>query len=161
MGFDAGAVVQPLDWTFVKITNDTADQGTIPEPSDKAIDKHFTAIATAMRTLMRGAGLEDVKDATPQDVLVAVADLPEDTELGLEEFNEAITNAYAELCGAKWQEVGDQRILVGGSPSLDQLMKLPRRIRLHFYAWLMSELRPNLGGAGSTTQPNLRIVKGA
>lgn len=148
MGFDAGTVVKPLEWTFVKITGDEADQGTIKEPTDKAINAHFKETARIMRELLAAVQLQDQKDVSQQQLLVALADLPEDTDLGLDKMDDMITRAYSKLCS--------------GSPSVAQLNKLPRRIRLHFYAWLMGELRPNSFGADTQIQPsNLRIVRGA
>lgn len=133
MGFDAGTIVEPLNWTFVKVTKDEADQGTIAEPSDKAIKKLFRELAKLNTELVTNLGL-DPKVATVPQVLQALGDIPDDAteELSLDTHLRKLTELFAELCS--------------GSPSVEQLEKLPLRIRIPFFNWLREELRPNVFG---------------
>jgi hypothetical protein len=147
MGFDAGTVVDPLDWTFVAITKDTADQGTIKEPTDKMIDDLFQGIRTLVRELGEQVGM--AKGAlTPEQAMEGLADLPDGSEkdFGIDTYLEEVNELFATACS--------------GSPSAAQLAKLPMRIRMPFFAWLLKELRPNNFGGVSMT-PDLRLVKPA
>jgi hypothetical protein len=151
MGFDAGTVVEPLDWDFVKVTKNPEDKGTIPEPTDKAIDKMFTELQKLASSLAKRLQVTQPEETTPEKMLEGLANLPdeaEEPEFGLEEYLTGMNRIYAELCQ--------------NQPSEEQLSRLPLRIRVKFYSWLTSELRPNVfGGASTNAAPNLRIVKPA
>jgi hypothetical protein len=149
-GFDAGTVVKPLKWTFVAITHDEADQGIVPEPTDEAIEQMFKDVAGLSRELMKKAGLGD-GEATPEQLMIALADLPEDAEIGITDMLKGMTRIFAKLCR--------------NQPNATQLNKLPMRIRMRFFVWLAGELRPEDFGAATMNRtpvtPNLRIAKGA
>lgn len=135
-GFDAGTVVEPLDWDFTAFG---AGKGTVPEPSDARLGKFIrdvmaaqTAETTALAPLTDAAG-------DPEKVLAAIAKLPEDALIG---GAEAMIKPYAELCD--------------GSPTEAQMAKLPPRVRVAFFGWLAGELRPEASAGDS--QPALRSV---
>jgi hypothetical protein len=136
--FDAGAVVEPLNWDFTAFK---AGKGTVPEPSDEKIAAFMKAtMALAQTEGEAGAGLAALADAgeDPEKMLTAIAALPEDVLSGAK----ALIPAYAALCS--------------GCPSAVQLGKLPPRVRYAFFTWLAGELRPEASaGAG---KPALRSV---
>lgn len=134
--FDSGTVVEPLEWDFTKYN---AGTGTVPEPSEKRLEKFITDLAVAQAknaTVM--AGVEEA-GTDPEKLLAAIAALPEGQ---LPSVLSVLTKPYADLCG--------------GSPTLAQLTKLPPRVRLAFFGWLGGEFNPEAGGAAS--RPALRSV---
>lgn len=147
MGFDAGTVVEPLDWTFVKITGNEKDQGTIKEPTDRMIDEFFSGLNALSDKLAKDLGAD--KAPGPESTMATVATVPDDsvTSLGIDKYLDELNKLAGRLCS--------------GSPSATQLKKLPLRRRMPFFIWLIGELRPNLFGAGTTPTPDLRLVKPA
>jgi hypothetical protein len=133
VGFDAATVVKPLDWDFTKFG---AGKGTVPEPDDKQIDQLFKDLAKVSSELVERSGLS--AEVAPEQVLSALSDMPEG--IGISKMVSGFTKAFAKLCQ--------------GQPTVLQLNKLPLRVRLAFYAWLMSELRPEVGGGVSMSQLN-------
>lgn len=134
--FDAGAVVEPLAWDFTAFK---AGKGVVPEPSDDLI-------AVFARGMMAAAQQEGTAELAAlaeagddqEKALAAIAAMPEDVLSGAK----AMIPHYAALCS--------------GSPSAEQLAKLPPRVRYAFFAWLAGELRPEASaGAG---KPALRSV---
>lgn len=130
MGFDASKVIEPLDWNFEKYD---AGSGTVPEPSEKDVEKLFRDIAAATSKLTERFG----EDVSVDDLLVQLSDLPEGESLGFAAMIEALTKAFAGLCK--------------GQPSKAQLNRLPMRVKLAFFAWLTRELRPE---APNSASPN-------
>jgi hypothetical protein len=134
--FDAGAVVEPLAWDFTAFK---AGEGVVPEPSDEKL----AAFARDMMALAQQEGKAELKalaDAgdDQEKVLAAIAAMPEDVLSSAK----AMIPPYAALCD--------------GSPSAEQLAKLPPRARFAFFAYLAAELRPEASaGAG---RPALRSV---
>jgi len=135
-GFDAGAVVEPLDWDFTAFK---AGKGTVPEPSDAQLGKFIRDVMAAQQT--ESASLAPLTEAgdDPEAMLAAIAALPEDVLPGA---TKAMIKPYAELCA--------------GHPSEEQLGKLPPRVRVAFFAWLAGELRPEASAGDS--KPALRSV---
>jgi len=133
MGFDAGAVVEPLDWDFTKFD---AGKGTIPEPTDAQIDRLFKDIAGMSKEIMSKAGLPE-GEATPEELLAALANLPDDVDFGIGDMMKTMSKIFAKLCT--------------NQPTQAQLMKLPLRIRMRFFVWLAGELRPEDFGPASTS----------
>lgn len=127
--FDAGAVVEPLAWDFTAFK---AGKGVIPEPSDERI----AAFMKAMMAVAQQEGTAELKalaDAGDDEekMLAAIAALPEDVMSG----SKAMIAPYAGLCG--------------GSPTKEQIAKLPPRVRFAFFTWLAGELRPEASSAAS------------
>ena len=135
-GFDAGAVVKPLDYLFHAFGG---PDGTVPEPTDAQLETYSRSQA-AWRQRARSL-LPDLEDVKPADFDAALLALPEDASLDLARAQTAI---YADLCS--------------GTPSPDDLMKLPRRIRFKFYQWLDGELSDPeaVAGGGNAQVVNLR-----
>jgi len=153
MGFDAGTIVEPLDWDFTRFD---AGKGTIPEPSDKAIDTLFKDLSGMSKNVLEQVGITD-SDTSPEELLIALADLPEDATIGIADVMKQMAKIFAKLCK--------------NQPSEAQLLKLPLRIRMRFFVWLAGELRPEDFGAATTNRapgngqllqlPPMRTVKGA
>jgi hypothetical protein len=128
--------VEPLDWDFTAFK---AGKGTVPEPSDERLGKFIRDVMAAQEGQTASlAGLTEAGDDT-EKMLAAIAALPEDALPGA---TKAMIKPYADLCD--------------GSPTEDQLGKLPPRVRVAFFAWLAGELRPEASSAGS--KPALRSV---
>jgi hypothetical protein len=135
-GFDSGTVVDPLDWDF---TAHGAGKGTVPEPSEKRLNKFLTDLTVAQQGAQEALAGVTAAGNDPEKMLAAIAELPDGA---LPSVTSVLTKPYAELCG--------------GSPTLAQLNKLPPRVRLAFFAWLGGELNPEAGSAASP--PALRSV---
>jgi hypothetical protein len=135
MGFDAGSIVEPLNYNFDTLarmkeyTNPDGTSmfpelvgvyGTTKEPSDEAVQKMQRAFIDATK------GLNPAEDVDPEDrraVAKALNDLPREAFAKAEED---ILNALAELCQ--------------GSPTRDQLAALPYRQKREYIKWLQGQL---------------------
>jgi hypothetical protein len=136
MGFDAAIVVQPLDWDFSAFGG---GKGVVPEPSDKAIDTLFKDLAKVTQEMLSKAGVTELaQDASAEQVMQSLSDLPDG--LGIEKMVSGFTKAFAKMCQ--------------NQPSAIQLNKLPMRVRMRFYIWLIQEIRPEADGVGSINQLN-------
>lgn len=140
MGFDAGAVLKPLDWNFERYGGGS---GVVPEPSDKAMETLFKDLGKVSRDLLEKAGLTQLsEDADPVTIMKVLSNMEE--SVGLVQMINGYTKAFAKLCQ--------------NQPSAIQLNKLPMRGRMLFYTWLVTELRPEVGGAVS--MPHLNGIPG-
>lgn len=151
MGFDAGKAVEPLTWDFTKITGDSDDKGTVPEPSEQRVyelnARVRKLVREALEELQQEEGPEsEVEEPTTDDFLRAVATLDQAQESALV-LGRKIDETYAEFCK--------------GSPTFEQIRKLPHRHRIAFYRWLNEELSPEASSAATSTRANLRLVRGA
>lgn len=137
--FDAGAVVEALDWDFSKAG--VKAKGTVPEPSDEAIGK-FLDDLKKLYTDAKSMGLnvELPDNATPDQMMDALASVTGDAYVKL---MAAVAGIFAELCSDK--------------PSKDNLLALPMRVRVKFYGWVQTEVvNPEAGpGAGTVALRSL------
>ena len=144
MGFDAASVVHELDWTFEKYGQ---GKGTVPEPSDKAIETALRELAEASTKLYKKLGMERTPEMTEEMIMAVIARFPDDFEaVAFADLSAAMIKIYAKLCS--------------NQPSATQLKAIPFRARQQFFIWLMKELRPEAGG-GATGRPPLRLVQPA
>jgi len=126
--FDAGAVVEELEWDFTKFG---AGSGVIPEPTDKEFQRYQKKV----RDIVGNSGLTEVAEVATKlqsgvhvdtsELLAAMGGLPEDV---FEKIEDALLDAVAEF--------------TKDSPSRAQLEKLPMRPRQAFYGWLMGSFAP-------------------
>lgn len=131
-GFDAATVVEELTWDFSKFG---AGKGVVPEPTDKAIEQLFKDVAAAYKkATSKVAGLDPGK-VSETELMAALVTLPDDADVGVAELMDDLARAYAKVCT--------------NSPNMTQLKKLPMRVRVHFFAWLGNELRPEVSSAGT------------
>jgi hypothetical protein len=140
MGFDAGKVVEPLDYTFEPHTR---KHGTIKEPNDRQIGDFLAGIKTVTKTLQGKLPPELIGDqnADVAQLLTAVEDLDPETVI---DFHASMAGLFAVLCS--------------GDPSREDLLELPIRVRVIFYGWLQQEVMspeavPGGGNAQVVTMP--------
>lgn len=116
MAFDAGKVVEALDWSFRPFLDIS---GTVPEPTDDEIRK-------------TNAQLRDItlavtgEDFDPDDRRAAMTAFAKLSEGDLEKFSEEQIDAMA--------------ILTKDSPTREQLAACPPRVRGKFMSWLLTEI---------------------
>ena len=121
--FDSSTVtVEDLGWDFHGFG--VKAKGVIPEPSDVAIGK-FLDDLKGLYTKAKSTGLDiDLpQDATPDQMLAALAGV---TGEAFVEFMAALAEIFAELCSAQ--------------PTKANLLALPMRVRVKFYAWIQQEV---------------------
>jgi hypothetical protein len=130
--FDAGDVLESLDWDFTKAG--VKAKGTVPEPSDAAIGRFLDGLKTLYAELQGVVATDLGPDATPDQMLEALSSVSGDN------FVKAMADTaglFAELCGSK--------------PSKEQLLALPLRVRAHFYGWVQAEVvNPEVGPDAGT-----------
>lgn len=148
MGFDAGEAVTSLDWDFTKFN---AGKGTTAEPSTQAVElfhKKYVAFARAVNNEF-GTPHPEREEDSPEPMsfkaaLEAISSI--DISSLTEETDGIFLEMVAEVCG--------------GSPSLEQLRKLPIRVQTAFCGWIVAQLLdPNVYASGSMR--SLRLVRSA
>lgn len=129
--FDAGDVLEALDWDFTKAG--VKAKGTVPEPGDHAIGLFLDGLKE-LYTKAKGMDIKLPEDATPEQMMDALNQV---TGAQFEKFMAETARLFAELCS-------DQ-------PSKEQLLALPLRVRVKFFGWIQAEVvRPEAGtGAGN------------
>lgn len=161
-GFDAGNVVEAMDWDFTKYK---AGKGTVPEPSDVELERFLRKYRVLVTSVMQAAGVEiivrdnEMIELKPDGVTRTQAlTMPEAIklmgEIDLEKVEESssykISDAMLDLVVT----------ITKGKPSKQQLLKLPNRIRGAFFGWLIGQLtNPDFGPAVDTS-PSLALVNG-
>lgn len=131
--FDAGTVVESLDWDFTAAK--VKAKGTIPEPSDAQIGDFLDGLKK-LYTDARESGLDlDLPDnATPEQMMDALTAVTGDKYVA---FMAKVAGLFAALCSDK--------------PSQDNLLALPMRVRVKFYAWVQQEVVSPEAGTGAGT----------
>jgi hypothetical protein len=143
--FNAAGVVEGLDYEFEAFV--PGCNGTIREPTDTQITAFLTErqkINAEARRQIEAAGkaIEAAGESgNPEEAIAAL----DDTEAALE-MHRRTADAYAALCS--------------GAPSAADILRLPMRIRVLFYAWLSKEvMNPEaVPGGGSSQVKTLRSV---
>lgn len=124
-GFDAATAVEPMDYDFTKYK---AGKGTVPEPSNDDMKSFQQEFATIMRRGQQLNVSEDEALKMSEEDFTAF-------QKQADEVGEELDAALAKLCQ--------------GQPSLDQLKKLPFRVKTAFSRWLMDQMSPEGGAAGT------------
>jgi hypothetical protein len=142
--FDAGAVVEALEWDFTgKQGTKTVPgwprglanaRGVISEPTDAAIGRFLDGLKKLYSEAQKTLTADLPEDATPDQMLEALSSVTGDAFVQL---MADIAALFAELCG--------------GSPSKDQLLLLPMRARVRFFAWVQQEVVSPEAGPGAGT----------
>jgi hypothetical protein len=105
-------------------------QGMIPDPSDEMIENYMRAL----RDIAREFGEDEVsEDATPEEIQDAL----DNSNLEIKAAQDAMALATSELCQA--------------SPSADELLRLPFRVRVGFFNWLQRKLMDPEASASGTS----------
>ncbi|MGH3300569.1 MAG: hypothetical protein ACRDOK_02605 [Streptosporangiaceae bacterium] len=131
-GFDAGAVVTPLVFTFEPFTS---TKGTIPEPTDEQI---ATFMADVKKIMLRSKNELDL-EVDPTDIEAVMSAVDKFEPEKVKTMMADMATAYAALCSNK--------------PTAKQLLAAPLRVRGLFYAWLQNEVvNPEAGPGAGTAQ---------
>lgn len=138
--FDAGNIVEPMDYDFTKFGGQKA---VIPEPSETQLLTMFSDMDALVKELAgEYVSLPDNPSAT--DLVESLNQLTMSESYG--PMLAGMTRIYSAVCS--------------NSPSVDELNMLPPRIKALFFQWVAKELRPELDAADSKTpQRPLRIAR--
>jgi hypothetical protein len=121
--------VNGLRYDFRDWLGGDGPQGLIPEPSDKMLEAYFDRV----RELAKEADIDEEELDGLSDAEVA----ERTSEVNFGELQENMAEAIGNLCQ--------------DSPSKDDLLRLPFRIRQVFVKWLLKELNdPELQAGGTT-----------
>lgn len=124
-GFNAATAVEAMDYDFTAFGG---RKGAIPEPSTGQVKEFFKAlqaIAAEVRPMMDKAAKANKGELDEADIAELMSMMDDDL---VEKQQDKIIDAVAELCG--------------GSPSRDEIAKLPYRVLGAFNAWIGREIRP-------------------
>lgn len=159
MGFNAESVVEPMDWDFTKYG---AGKGTIPEPSDREVErflkKYQVLISQTLRSaelraaeqldeaISEAAGGDEKRLLTLAESVAVMSRIDSDELLSGPEAAEALVGLFASI--------------TKGQPSKEQMMQLPHRIRGAFYGWVMGQLTNPDFSAAAGSRPSLALVNG-
>lgn len=135
-GFNAGTVVEPLNWTFEPFVEGA--NGTIKEPTDDQIAQFLTDIK-AVTAKFRDMVPDGIDGDDPAELLAAINEL--DPQI-VKVVNGEVAVIFAALCS--------------NTPSEAVILQVPPRIRNMFYVWLQQEVMspeaaPGGGSAQATT----------
>jgi hypothetical protein len=140
-GFDASTVVTALDYNFAPFVK---AKGVTPEPTDAQIEEFLRGIQDVMK---EATGiLPDADTSDPAAMLSALGSMEPEKVTHL---THGMAKVYGKLCSDK--------------PSADDLLGLPLRVRVQFFAYIQQEvISPEAGpGAGTQLQQSqLRAVAG-
>jgi hypothetical protein len=126
MAFDAGKVVEALDWSWRPYVDLS---GTVPEPTDDEVRE--------MNSRLRAATVKVTgENFDPED-------------------RKALTKAFSKLTDEQLKKMDEDNlaaiaIVTKNSPSLEQLKKCPPRVKGPFIRWLIQELNDPEGRATAT-----------
>jgi hypothetical protein len=131
--FNAGTVVEALDWTFEPFV--PGAKGVVKEPNDAQITQYLRdlkAIAAEIK-----AKVPDAPDGNdPADLMSSLDAL--DPE-GISELTGKMAGIVAALCS--------------GDPSKETILALPPRRRVMFFGWLQQEvMSPEAAPGGGSAQ---------
>lgn len=162
-GFDAGEVIEPMDWDFTRYK---AGKGTVPEPSDVETERFLRKWRLLVVQVVSAAEIaanemiDQEIEQRKQEALARVEGKPikvptiaEALELMKQvdvsdtapEIADAMADLVSKFCKNK--------------PSKAQLLKLPNRIRGAFYGWLIGQVT-NPEFSAVVTKPTLSLVNG-
>ena len=142
--FDAGKIVEPLDYDFTHFEGGT--KGTIPEPTPDIMSQFLREVTDVVPTLAKEIS-SLTEESKEEDVLEAINRLR--TSDILVRAHEETMRIYSE-------------VLCQGVPSVEEIKVMPMRYRQAFFRWLTDECRPEVFGAATTpSRPALSVVRGA
>lgn len=141
-GFDAGNVVEPLDYSLRPHVDKA---GTIREPNDRQIADYLAGYQQMIKDYRGQLPDELVAGGNPDVGAVLDAATELDAEI-IVRLNAEVAALVAGLCS--------------GDPSKDDILGLPPRIRGMFCAWVQKEvMSPEaVPGGGKAQVKNLRSV---
>lgn len=114
-------------------------QGIIPDPSDTKIEEFMRGMRDAAQEFSTEE--VDVDNLTAEELQELMAD---DSNLRIKDAQDTMMGLLGELCD--------------GSPSKEQLLALPLRVRMRFTRWLQEKLLdPESDAAGTTPSRVTRL----
>lgn len=132
--FNAAEAVEALDFDL----NPYVDaKGAVPEPTDKQVQAFYARLGNGLRDVTG----EDLDVTDPVAVAKVMANV---TEEQLGKMSDAMLDAHAEVCGAKYDPATQS--WSGGHPTREQIEQLPYRVRQAFYGHLQGWLNPEASG---------------
>lgn len=131
MAFDAESAVEPMDYDFSKYGGSA---GTIPEPSNDQI----SAYQRALIRIWRPAAEAQAAAATMTEAERLQAAIAESEKEGQDA--QQIAEYIQELAA-----------VCSNQPSVEDITRLPYRVRVAFQAWLLGELGPKAATSDSTS----------
>lgn len=157
--FDAGKAVERLEYDFTEYGGGV---GIVKEPSTGAVNAFFRNMKAMMKEVgtlqktVQGLRVEELGDEEDVDAeqLAEQMSKMDEAEAGATKYQSKTIEYLAELCGAEREEIRDDddnviRVdIVGGSPSMEDLSRLPYRVLQAFSTWLIGEISPKKKGPG-------------
>jgi hypothetical protein len=137
MAFNAATVVEKMDWDFTAFGG---EKGTIPEPSQDAVEAYQKEVTEAVKDIQGLPGAQS--DFTMEELNALMSSMG---EVDFHKIASDVKDAIAKLCQ--------------NQPSREQLDLLPYRIFQAFQQWLQAELSPESSSVG--TKPSLKAVPDA
>jgi hypothetical protein len=124
-GFNAATVVEPLDYDFRTKDYPQAVHGTVREPNDKLIAEYMAGVKELVKEVKDKlpSALTGGSDVDISELFMAVDDLDPQVVI---KFHDDMAGVFAKLCS--------------GEPSKQNILDLPIRMRVMFYAWLQREV---------------------
>ena len=133
MAFDAGTVVEPLDFTLKPFVDCT---GRVPEPTDKLIADFLKGLQGMAKEFQGKAGFDLDETASPAELMDKLNELEISS---ITDLLAGLTKLVAALCG--------------GKPTEAELLDLPPRHRMKFFEWIQGEvISPEAGPAAGIAQ---------
>jgi hypothetical protein len=142
-GFDAGTVVDPLDWNFEAYGGRS---GTIPEPAEKTViiyQKKIQLLASKIVEKARAQG-ERPADIDTNEFLERLAKSQGEEAIAAAAELDKITGEFCK-----------------GHPTTEELAALPYRVKIAFFQWLQGELSPEALSAGGSRRNQANDSPGA
>lgn len=130
--------IEALEYDF---TEYGGTDGVIAEPTTGRVNaffKNMKGLIKDVNALQKSVKDFDEDEMSDEELAERVAQMDE-AEGAASEYQVRTIEYLAELCGATRDDDGN---MVGGSPSMEDLSKLPYRVLQAFSAWLMGEIRP-------------------
>jgi hypothetical protein len=141
--FDASKVVEPLDYDLRPHYD---KYGTIAEPRDQQIADYISDVKKLVKNIKEKLpdGMDVAGTADVTELFNAVDDL--DPEVVME-FHREMAGVFSALCS--------------GTPSKEDILAIPIRIRVMFYGWIQQEvMSPEAVSGGGTVVTMPRAAAG-
>lgn len=136
--FDASSIGGDLEYDFSRWNGPT---GVVPEPPRSAVNSMMKSISAAFKETGLRDQNEDDDSLTPEDVESTMSKV--DDEEVFEKLTIQLLDALAKLCS--------------GSPSREDLEKLPYRPFMGFFGYLIGNLTNPEGSKPGTTNSRARL----
>lgn len=120
--FDAGTAVDRMEYDF---TAYGGGSGVIPEPSTGQVNQFFKTIRKIVNEANASLKVDDPSEMSNEETAAAIASMSDEI---VEQFSDQMVQAISDLAQ--------------GTPSADDIRRLPYRVLGAFTSWIAGELRP-------------------